>query len=575
MLTLALVALAALLPLLASGPSCGHDFLFHLQNWIETASQWRHGILRPVWAFHAAWNAGEPRLLFYPPLSWCIGGLLTIVLPWPAVPFAFTFLCLFLSGLTMRRLLLRWTQPPLALLGASIYCLTPYMLFVAYTRTAYAELLAAAWMPLLLASVLRKHVRALPVAGAVALLWITNAPAAVMGCYALLVLGCVRAVWIARQSGWRRALDFAGTVASGTVLGLLLDAWYIVPVLHERPLVQMTMALTPDMNPLGNFLFRYGSDPYRNGVIHRASWIAVVTIAVALLAGAFVLLSNLKPRESSEAQRPAALANRQRIAVALLCLTVVIAFLQTPASALLWQRTPEMMFLQFPWRWIAVASAIAVVLCALAAQPFFRRTQPRLAPFAIAGIVLALAVGIAAGLHYREACDDDFTLAQFRDSILNGQGTEPTDEYTPADADNEALHSGLPEAWYADEVDAAPAFRGGEVGPITVSDGNPGHLSFFVPASNTAGYLIVRVRAYPAWTITTDGMPLDQNASLQKRNDGLLCIPVAPGREHEVDVRLAATPDRWTGAALTLVAVLLVPFVDSRRRQTVTGQVPQ
>jgi len=36
----------------------------------------------------------------------------------------------------------------------------PYMLFTAYERTAYAELLAAAWIPLLLLAVLRERVTA-------------------------------------------------------------------------------------------------------------------------------------------------------------------------------------------------------------------------------------------------------------------------------------------------------------------------------------------------------------------------------------------------------------------------------
>src|SRR4051794_40997643 len=97
-LVIALAALLAVLPLALHGYSCGHDFDFHLRSWMEASSQWHHGILKPVWAFHAAWNAGEPRLLFYPPLSWMTGALLTTLLPWTAVSTTFTWLVLCISG---------------------------------------------------------------------------------------------------------------------------------------------------------------------------------------------------------------------------------------------------------------------------------------------------------------------------------------------------------------------------------------------------------------------------------------------------------------------------------------------
>jgi len=81
-----LAALIAVFPLILHGPSCGHDFEFHLRNWLEVGSQWRQGVFLPQWDFTAAWNSGEPRFVFYPPISWTVGALLGLVLPWAAVP---------------------------------------------------------------------------------------------------------------------------------------------------------------------------------------------------------------------------------------------------------------------------------------------------------------------------------------------------------------------------------------------------------------------------------------------------------------------------------------------------------
>ncbi len=73
-------ALFAVHPLIVHGCSCGHDFDFHLVNWMEVASQFSHGHLYPHWAFSPAYNAGEPRFVFYPPLSWVLGALLGLLL---------------------------------------------------------------------------------------------------------------------------------------------------------------------------------------------------------------------------------------------------------------------------------------------------------------------------------------------------------------------------------------------------------------------------------------------------------------------------------------------------------------
>ena len=197
-------ALFAVHPLLIHGCSCGHDFDFHLVNWMEVASQFSQGHLYPHWAYSPAYNAGEPRFVFYPPLSWMLGALLGLFLThlpgvtaaagWSAAPVAFTWIALSFSGITLYRLAAAFAGTNDALLAAVVYLVNPYMLFTAYERTAYAELLAAAWMPLLLLAILREGVTIPRVAVPVALLWLTNAPAAVIGSYTLALLTALRII---------------------------------------------------------------------------------------------------------------------------------------------------------------------------------------------------------------------------------------------------------------------------------------------------------------------------------------------------------------------------------------------
>ena len=201
-LLIPIAAFLAILPLLTKGCSCGHDFDFHLLSWMEAARQFTHGDLHPHWAYTPAYNAGEPRFVFYPPLSWMIGALLGLLLPWTWTPIAYTWLALTAAGLALYRLARDFASPTAALVAAVLYTVNPYMLFTAYERTAYAELLAAAWIPLLLQAILRGNDKGgvtIPrIAIPIALLWLTNAPAAVMSCYALALLTAIR---LAHKSG--------------------------------------------------------------------------------------------------------------------------------------------------------------------------------------------------------------------------------------------------------------------------------------------------------------------------------------------------------------------------------------
>jgi hypothetical protein len=103
-------ALAAILPLAWWGPSCGKDFDFHLQSWLDVAAQMRHGVVLPRWNFLSAYNAGEPRYIFYPPLSWMLGGSLTLALPFAWVPLAVSWLALCVAGFSFRRLVCGWAS---------------------------------------------------------------------------------------------------------------------------------------------------------------------------------------------------------------------------------------------------------------------------------------------------------------------------------------------------------------------------------------------------------------------------------------------------------------------------------
>jgi hypothetical protein len=553
-----LAALAAVLPLLWHGPSCGHDFDFHVLSWLEAASQLAH-FSYPRWAYTPAWNAGEPRFLFYPPLSWMLGALLGLGLPWHLVPAAFTWIALTLSGFSMHRLVRRYAGGPAALVAAVLYLANPYMLFTAYERTAYGELLAAAWMPLLFQAALAARIDVAELALPVALLWLTNAPAGVMGCYALAFVTLARLL-LPRADRHGGSVPAMGRLETGlrvfaaAVLGLALSCFYLIPAAIERRFVQTGMAVISGMRIADNTLFHHMPPSPDNAahdvVLHTASVIAVGLLAS--IAAAVALARGARPEGRSE--------SKVRALLPLVLLAGLIAFLLTPASLPVWAYTPELKFLQFPWRLMSLLAAILAVFASLS----FERLK--LAGWRSA----ALAAGLAAALialawpDFHQSCDVEDTVEARVALFHSNRGTDPTDEYTPVTADNDSIRHPPqqtdPPYWL---VPASPDPAGDAINTPAPANVEPGPApSSLTLTLTTPEFLILNLRQFPDWQITLNGKPVTPCPEV--RDDGLLTLALPAGSD-TVHIAFRRTPDQTAGMAISGVAALIALGLWRRR----------
>ena len=547
----------AALPLAWRGTSCGHDFDFHFESWMEVLRQWRQGVVYPHWAASANYGAGEPRFVFYPPLSWMLGALLSLVMPWIRVPLVFTMVALAAMGASCFRMAREWMPEDNAALAACLYVVNPYVLFVAYERAAYGELLAGPWMPLLVLFALRAKPAMLELAVVVAGLWLTNAPAAVMGCYALVVIVAVAAIL---DLQWReRRWALIGRAAGGTALGLGLAGFYLVPAVYEQRWVEIRRAIGEGMRVEDSFLFGHTGEAFHDQVLRTASWIAVVVLAATGVAAV------LSYRE-----------RRRGLWWPLVVLAVVIAYLLLPFSDAVWRHLPELEFLQFPWRWLLVLSLVLAVLAGLALHSDAGTGRANLLRVAAVVVLAGCSAGVA-WTYFWQPCDDEDNvraqLTTFRDGGFPG-----TDEYTAAPADNDAIQQELPRIRVLRNADgdegnseaaANPEWQAGgadlQSSEVQIRRWDVERMSAAVRSG--AGFAVLRVMDYPAWRVTVNGARVDARP---RREDGLMTIPIAAGTS-EIEVRYAATPDVWAGRILSLLAaVLWIGLAALRWRQRIS-----
>jgi 6-pyruvoyl-tetrahydropterin synthase related domain len=572
-----LAAAIAAAPILFHGPVGADDFEFHLISWIDAQHSWLHGIPYPHWAPSPNFGAGEPRFVFYPPLTWMLGAAIGLALPWTLVPFAMTFLLLTAAGFATRALArVALADAPATLAGcAAIFSF--YTLFTAYDRTAFGEMAGGFWVPLLLLFALRDSRpgcsvwrrafdgSAAPLAVVVAGAWLSDAPVGVMASYLLAAVALIAAV-LARS--WFPVVRASVAV----VLGVALTGLYLIPAAWEQRWVDIQQATgakgDPGLRIENNWLFPHHADPalhLRDLALYWISRVTVAMIGVALVSLVLVWRRNSMPR---------------RLLIPLAIIPVAVLLLQLPFSLPLWNLLPKLRFLQFPWRWLLAVEAPMAIFFAAAVWPVDSRKR-WLRP-AVACVCALIFVGLtlfAEQNFFRDPKEDD-DLATILDKANSGQGFVGTDEYAPAGAENSLVAMGLPDACLTDDFDDEQGVQPGPqeepvwlpeqkscIATASAAERQPEHLRVDMNDLR-AGFIVLRLRRYPAWRIKVNGHVL---TNLQSRDDGLISVPAPQGPAH-VTVDWTTTPDVIAGRLVSCVALLgLVglAWVERRRARPV------
>ncbi len=528
-------SLLVIAPSFWMGNASGHDFGFHAASWLDVAGQWKERIFFPRWTEWANYGFGEPRFVFYPPLSWMLGAALGFVFPWNAVPGIFIASAQTMAGLCSFALARRFLPVRAALFGAACYAANPYALLIVYMRSDFAELLACALMPLVLLRALElcglvenRHgslSRAMALfAMAFAGVWLSNAPAGVMATYSA---GLLFAWAVLAKKSLRPLLCGAG----GLALGFGLTSFYLLPAAYEQRWVNIAQALSSGLQPSDNFLYTMINDPEHNVFNWIASSVAILLMVMTGIAGIAAHRGIAGERKSGEA--------RQLWRV-LLLLSAAATILMIRPSSVFWEHLPKLRFVQFPWRWMAILAVPYAYFVAAAVAS--RRMR-----WICIVLVLVAAGGTATFLVPRAWWDSE-DIPVLQEAIAKDQGFEGTDEYDPAGDD----HYNLPEK--------APRVQ---VLPTEESAGSPPKAEIHIERwtaeernlrvnSNEPVRVALRLLDYPAWRVEVNGKAVTPQHA---ETNGEMVLSLSAGRER-ITVRLVRTPDRKLGVAISMIAML-------------------
>jgi len=533
-LTVVVAATLLMLPAFIRGFPAGNDADLHFR-WARQFQEalTERGVFYPRWLGSANNGQGSPALLYYPPLALFVTAAFSLVTSHTLTAMSLAcWLGLLISGLTMYALARRLLDWRAALFAALLYMAAPYHLFDFYQGAAMAEFWSFAWIPLVFDGVYRvateRGWRAVAMlAVAYALLLLTHLPIS----FALSLALPVFVLMLTRD------LKSLAKIVTGLVVGAALAAIYLAPVLSERGYVNIGGLLMFDyrrfflLNHLGATvrakMFMPDPSLYPSGESAKlAPFLYLLKVQQASAAFVLLLMVSafiLRPPRRAALDKPLGSATRQRLVEALRMTTGLSLLMATQASALIWAVLPPLAYLQFPFRWLVVATAGGSLLVAPAFLSLLPLNRKRMVLASLLGVALVLTLATSGLLMARTPVEPTF----FDASRLRRE----VPEYRPVWWDRQ-LHE--------EETLPAVTVTAGQA-DVDVQDGEGIHQQYAASVASNAT-LTFRTLYFPGWTARVDGNAV----GVAPDETGHIQLELAPG-EHQLSLRFEDTRPRRVG----------------------------
>ncbi|MCJ7738764.1 MAG: hypothetical protein MUQ10_15870, partial [Anaerolineae bacterium] len=435
------------------------------------------------------------------------------------------------------------------------YIYAPFLAYDIYNRGSLWESFAWAFPPLVLLGMHRWSLdrdRRYLIAGVAALaaMIVTHYPFAFL-------FAPVFLLWALVQGYLRRSWAVVGRAALLGALGLGVTAFFWVPALLERSLIQTGRLL-------GTWVFDYHHNflPFSHLLaLPRRADPALINDWPEKSLGLVPLLVALLPALGWRS-----LGRRRQIRWQLGTLWVLVAGLSAltlPLSLWVWEHVPLLSFVQFPWRYLGPAAFCLALLAgavpgALTTPRALAESgrDPRFLGWVTAASICVLVVANL-GWFYPSSCSVPGNLTVEGiirwERLTDTLGTTAKGEYLPIWVERFPDVT-LDDQYAAGEEIVRLRLEDLPVG-ATISRATYGALraeiALETPEAFTARYLAFY---YPGWRVRVDGAVVPV---MPEAETGLLTFDV-PAGAHVIEVAFAETPLRWAGDGVSVVSVLVL-----------------
>ncbi len=579
-IVLVAIGLVLAAPLLQGETLCTDDGALHVYRTVALDRAIRDGVLYPRWFPDLAYGYGFPFFVYREPLGYyALEGLHRLGV---SVPNAFNLVLagsVILSGIAMFLLARDIFGLRGGLLAGVTYMTAPYTLIGPLARGNLPEVIAFAWMPLILFFFRRLIVFRTTryfVASIVtcAALFLTHNISSLL--FTPLLLAYIVVV------GWVQSPDRSSPIAElryaigdtpyaigAVALALGLTAFFWYPALAEQGQVQLYLTHSTRGNDyhfnfigIDELLGGPGSlDPNLINPPLRISfgWAQLALAAIGVLA-----------------YRRAENGEQRALIIAAALATVALTLMALPISLPLWDNLPLIRFVQFPWRFVGRAMLPAALLAAalsssqLSIHHQDTKTRSNLSVFVpswLFGVSVFTALLFTAPLSYPRLCptphDLDMTDVFGYERATGHIGVDPLGAYLPRTVIERPAGSPL-EAQYAaggpiERFDTATLPDGAQVLDAQYGP-NRAALTISTPLDFTATYLTF---AFPGWRVWIDDRPVE----IPPANPGGLITFDVPAGEHGIRVEFGDSPQRALadGSSLIALAAAAASVVLNRR----------
>lgn len=520
------------------------DMKWHI-TWLQHFYQeLTEGIWYPRWLAGTNYGYGSPTFVFYPPLVYYLGSLFKLIgLSTENTVILLFSLALFLSGFNFYLLGFKtWGRLP-SFLGALFYMSTPYLAFDIYYRGGLASIFVQAWIPLLLLATQRSLAK-IEFSITLAIVWgliaLTHTPSLLL----CSIVWFLYIIFLLPKNNWKNIVNLLLV----TVLGWGMASLYLIPAIVERSFVNISIlkdvlggyqeALIGTSLPLFPLDFNNLLNiPY----IFVHQFLAIIIFAAISI---FWIEKN----------------NFFKSDIFLwLVIAIILSFLMSGLSKVIWESSPFLQMVQFPWRFMQFFSVIGAILCALVIKNI---TKTKLTIRLL--ILLFIFLFILANFRYGYKLSRQFITINY-----SGKGKTEHLNYIKT-----ALNTP-----YQDNLIDVPEYRPlldkfalyppqplVEQPKFSVLNGQAfiklkkwhSYLREFSVEANTTSTIRIRTYYYPAWHLYINNNLSD----LVMHKDGTIIFKIEPGT-YKIKLVYQMTRAFFIGIILTIISFIIL-FIHNR-----------